>query len=93
MNTKFVILEEDEATKIHSEIKEIKEIVSQKFQNYPLPERWLNVVETCEILSVSKRSLQQLRDNGKISFSQINAKIYFKASDIQKYLEDNYNGN
>ena len=51
---------------------------------------WLDIPKVCAILKISKRTLQTYRDNGILSFSQHGTKIYFKTSDIQKYLEDNY---
>ncbi|PLX05716.1 MAG: hypothetical protein C0596_19150 [Marinilabiliales bacterium] len=40
---------------------------------------------------MSKRTLQAYRDEGKIPFSQIVHKLYYKASDIEKFLKKNYN--
>jgi len=56
----------------------------------PLNETWLDINEVCEILNISKRTLQTYRDTGILAFSQHGTKIYFKASDIQKYFEKNY---
>jgi hypothetical protein len=92
MNNRYVIFEEKEVIQIISDIKEIKEIIKEKHKPYPLPDHWLTSDETCEILSISKRQLQKYRDNRQIKFSKIEAKIYFKATDIQKFLESNYNG-
>ncbi|NOU62289.1 helix-turn-helix domain-containing protein [Marinifilum caeruleilacunae] len=60
-------------------------------QFYPLKERWLDNQEVCHVLNISKRTLQTYRDNGLLAFSQYQAKIYYKASDIEKFLESNYN--
>ena len=51
---------------------------------------WLDSHEVCKILNISPRTLQTYRNNGKIGFSQINQKIYYKHRDVQKLLEDNY---
>jgi hypothetical protein len=44
----------------------------------------------CEILHISKRTLQQYRDDGLIPFIKLQRKILFRESDISKVLEDNY---
>lgn len=75
---------------IIEEIKTIKECVNQKFSQNPLGEKWLDIQETCQLLKVSKRTLQNYRDNGVLPYSQIAGKIYFKASDIQAHLEKHY---
>jgi hypothetical protein len=56
----------------------------------PLNERWLDNQQVCQVLNISKRLLQSYRDDKLIPFSQINHKIYYKASDIEKFLSKNY---
>lgn len=46
--------------------------------------------ETCEILSVTRRHLQHLRDTDQISFVQHGRKIYFKAEDLDDFFNRNY---
>ena len=50
---------------------------------------WLDNQDVCLLLNISPRTLQTYRDTGKISFSRINHKIYYKASDIEKFLQIN----
>lgn len=50
--------------------------------------KWLDNQDVCNILNISKRTLQYYRNNGKISFSQINSKCYYKASDVEKLLNN-----
>lgn len=52
-------------------------------------EDWLDNQDVCLLLNISPRTLQTYRDTGKISFSRINYKIYYKASDIEKFLQIN----
>lgn len=47
---------------------------------------YYTVNETCKILKVSIRTLQNYRDQGLIKFSQIGAKILFSQEDIQKFI-------
>lgn len=48
---------------------------------------WLDNQDVCLLLNISPRTLQSYRDNGKISFSQINHKIHYKPVDIDKLLK------
>jgi len=57
----------------------------------PLSEVWLDIQEACQLLKISKRTLQSYRDNGILPFSQIGGKIYFRASDIEEHLNRHYN--
>ena len=46
--------------------------------------------EACEILSVTRRHLQHLRDSNQISFVQHGRKVYFRAEDLDKFFNRNY---
>lgn len=67
---------------------DIEKIVKEN--RYLNDEKWLDNQDVCELLHLSKRTLQTLRDNGTIPFSQINAKIFYKASDIEEMLNQHY---
>ncbi len=42
--------------------------------------------EVCLMLQISKRTLQHYRDTGKIPFSMVGHKCYYKESDITEIL-------
>ena len=56
----------------------------------PLSDRWLDNQDILLLLKISKRTLQTYRDERKIPFSQVGNKIYYKASDVEKFLKKNY---
>ncbi len=47
---------------------------------------WLDNQDVCQILNISPRTLQTLRDNGTLSYSQINRKVYYKPEDVERIL-------
>ena len=49
-------------------------------------EVYLTGEEVCERLKLSARTLQTLRDTGKIPFSMVGHKCYYKAGDIAELL-------
>ena len=55
-----------------------------------LGDQWIDNEEVCKILKVTKRTLQNYRDNSILPYSQIGRKVYYKASDVQAVLEKNY---
>jgi DNA-binding Xre family transcriptional regulator len=95
MEPKYVILNPDETETLIKEMRLMREAIEKKNDTYPLKDRWLTVKQAREVLSISSRKLQSLRteSKNKIPYSRIDGLCYFKASDIQKYLEDHYNGN
>ncbi|GAB6008803.1 helix-turn-helix domain-containing protein [Dysgonomonas reticulitermitis] len=46
--------------------------------------------ELSKKLKVSRSSLQDYRDQGRIPYIKLAGKILYRASDIEKLLEDNY---
>ena len=44
---------------------------------------WLDNQDVCQMLNISPRTLQTLRDNGTLAFSQINRKVYYKLEDVE----------
>ena len=44
-----------------------------------------------KLMNISKRTAQEWRNKKIIEFSQVGNKIYYRLSDIQKLLNDNYN--
>ena len=53
-------------------------------------EDWLDGSEVMRLLKISKRTLQTLRDTGKLPYSHLGGKIYYCRLDIQRILADNY---
>ena len=39
---------------------------------------WMDNQDVCQMLNISPRTLQTLRDNGTLSYSQINHKTYYR---------------
>jgi hypothetical protein len=51
---------------------------------------WIDNQDVMLALHISQRTLQTLRSNGTLPYSRINNKIYYRRSDIERILNDNY---
>lgn len=49
-----------------------------------------HLLELAEKLKVSRRSLQDYRNNGILPYTQVGGKILYRASDIEHILTDGY---
>jgi hypothetical protein len=47
---------------------------------------WLDNQDVCQMLNISPRTLQTLRDNGTLAYSQINRKLFYKPVDVERIL-------
>ena len=48
--------------------------------------RWMDNQEVCQQLRISPRTLQTLRDSGRLAYSQINHKTYYLPEDVGRML-------
>ena len=53
-------------------------------------ERYLTDREVSERLKLSRRVLQNYRDEGPLPYCKMGGKILYRESDIQKFLEKHY---
>ena len=49
-------------------------------------EDWMDSQEVCHLLHISTRSLQTLRSNGTVKFSQIAGKYYYHRDNVVKLV-------
>ena len=85
-----ITIESDAYKQIMDSITSILSLLKENRKKQPLSDEWLDIQDVCQLLHISKRTLQSYRDTGIISFSQVGGKIYFKASDIEIFLEAHY---
>ena len=75
---------EELLTSFNSFVKKMKDMASRG-NNKGLDD-WLDNKDVCQMLNISPRSLQTLRDNGTLAYSQINRKVYYKPEDVERIL-------
>jgi len=75
---------------IMEKLEDIRNATAGDKNQQTLSDRWLDIADVCNLLHISKRTLQSYRDNKILAFSQIGGKIYFKATDIEALLNKNY---
>lgn len=55
-----------------------------------LKDTWIDNQDVLQTLHISKRTLQTFRDNGTLPYSKVKGKFYYKVSDVEQLLQDNY---
>jgi len=69
-------------------LDDLKNIIHTK----PVTQKqWLKSIEVRKLLKISPGTLQNLRINGKLSFTKIGSIIYYNYEDIEAMLEQNNN--
>ncbi len=69
----------------------IKEAVKEELPKYQdsFQKDWLSTEEVMEMLNVSRRTLQNYRDEGEISYFQKGRKILYPREGIEEFLRKN----
>ena len=75
---------EELLTSFNSFVAQMKAIASRG--NDKGLDDWLDNQDVCQMLNISPRTLQTLRDNGTLAYSQINRKVYYKPEDVESIL-------
>ena len=75
---------EELLTSFNSFVTKMKEMTSRG--NDKRLDNWLDNQDVCQMLNISPRTLQTLRDNGTLAYSQINRKVYYKPEDVERIL-------
>lgn len=84
-----IILTKDQYTDLLAKIDNINAQLNSRAD--AKKETFLDNQEFLQLMKISKRTAQTWRDEGKISFSQVGSKIYYKLSDVEKLLQAHYN--
>lgn len=85
--------EAEEVIEQQQMIMQLRNRIEEILKNYrPVMngEIYLSGEDVCRLLHISKRTLQQYRDDNILPFIQIGGKIIYKESDILNVLEQNY---
>ena len=84
-----VILTQEQYNEIITRMDEIKSEI--KGTSKSSENEFIDNADFIQLMKISTRTCQNWRDEGKISFSQVGGKIYYKMSDVQELLNHNYN--
>ncbi|WP_086949895.1 helix-turn-helix domain-containing protein [Sphingobacterium sp. JB170] len=77
-------------------IMQLRSRIEEILKNYrPVMngEIYLSGEDVCRLLHISKRTLQQYRDDKILPYIQIGGKIIYKEKDLMNVLEQNYVSN
>ena len=53
-------------------------------------ERFLDNQEVCQLLHVSKRTLQRYRSSGELPYQMLYHKTYYRESDVEAFIRKNF---
>jgi hypothetical protein len=82
------IITEDQYEQLLKRLDELQKQLALKQRN---PEEVIyDSADLLQVLNISKSTLQRMRDEGLIGFSQIQGKFFYRQSDINAMLDRHY---
>jgi len=93
MNDNVMTTDDEHIAKALNALRKGTREASLLAQNYRPPlngERYMTDKEVAERLKVSRRTLQEYRNDRKIPFVIFGGKVLYRETDIEKMLEENY---
>jgi len=83
----FLIIEKEVFDQLTERLDLLKSQIDSLFVDSGLlTQKWIDNRQVCMCLSISKRTLQSLRDSGVLPFTKIGAKVFYKPEDIERML-------
>jgi len=86
-NSITIQLDEDTLNEITSAVKEAVKEQLPSLANFK--KDWLTTEDVMEMMNVSRRTVQNYRDKGKIPYSKEGRKILYPRKGVEKFLSDN----
>lgn len=77
-------------TALHREVEETSNLIAEITAPYKALQqatKWLDAQEACQLLNISKRTLQTYRAKGILGATQINRKNYFRLADVELLMQ------
>lgn len=74
-------------SKLISEINNRLKRLEERLGNRPANSDWIDCQSVCQMLSVSKRTLDHYREQGLLPYSKIGGKVFYRKSDIEGFLD------
>lgn len=84
-------IEKESFDSFKKKLEQIASLVPKQPSNSALfvEQEWVEGKELATSLNISSRRLQSFRESGKLSFSTIGKKIYYRISEVKLLLEQN----
>lgn len=83
-----IIFSKEQFQEISKRLDDISNRLSAKGTD---PDQFVDNTDFLQLMKISKRTAQNWRDEGKIAFSQVGGKIYYRYGDIEELLKQHYN--
>ena len=85
----FIVFEEETFNYLDAQLWNFVERIDRvrKRSEDKAMSKWLDTQDVCLMLNICPRTVQTLRDNGTLSYTQISHKTYYKPDDVMAIVD------
>ena len=74
----------DKLDQVHQELVKLQDPKKQ------LSKEWIDTYDVCHVLNISRRTLTKYLSQGRLNYSKIEGKNFFKLQDVEQFLLENF---
>jgi len=74
----------DKLDQVHQELVRLQDPKKQ------LSKEWIDTYDVCHVLNISRRTLTKYLTQGRLPYSKIEGKNFFKLQDVEQFLLENF---
>ena len=78
----FIVFEEDAFSYLDAQLELFVKRMDRIRERSEDKAKWLDTQDVCQMLNICPRTVQTLRDNGTLAYTQISHKTYYKPEDV-----------
>ncbi|MFC0878042.1 helix-turn-helix domain-containing protein [Saccharicrinis sp. FJH2] len=92
MSELFMLISEKTVNELFNEIKKLHQKIDSELKTKVggLSEKCLDNQDVMLELKISQRTLQNMRDTKMLPYSKVGGKVYYKSTDVERLLSENY---
>ena len=85
----FIVLEEEAFNYLDAQLEIFVKRMDKIFERSEdkTMSKWLDTQDVCQMLNICPRTVQTLRDNGALAYTQISHKTYYKPGDVMVIID------
>ncbi len=87
----IITIESESFQKLIDKLDQVhQELVKLQDPKKELSKKWIDTYDVCHVLNISRRTLTNYLRDGRLPYSKIDGKNFFKLDDVEQFLLNNF---
>ncbi|MFZ4399824.1 MAG: helix-turn-helix domain-containing protein [Bacteroidales bacterium] len=85
----FTLFDQSDLSEVYNKLDKIIEMLNCNFNDENKIDNLLKTNDVLKMLNICPKTLQKYRNENRITFSKVGKIIYYKKTDIDKFIDNN----